>query len=54
MDIDKNPKLNLQNTSLKISSVEIQTHSRTKPIAHIYDGEYFEVVMQDDNLLIVR
>lgn len=39
--------------NIKMSPVE-QHSNRTSILPHIYDGEYFEVIMQDDNLLVVR
>lgn len=51
MDVDEKPPKN--SIDVKMSPVEYQS-PRTKLTAHIYDGEYFEVVMQHDNLLVVR
>lgn len=53
MDVDEKPQQYSISANLKLSPVQYQS-PRTKPTASIYDGEYFEVVMQNDNLLIVR
>lgn len=50
--MDEKPRLNTNNSSSKMSSVVFM--SRGKTIADIYDGEYFEVVSKQENLLVVR